>query len=271
MSFHNFESGAAIGAPVELVVFEKGSNVYRYTTHYEDVRINNTVYESVNIRRSKVERGEDLQRNGITLTAPRTLSFTNQYLIVPPSEIVKVVAMTFHINDPTRATRVAWRGRVVNVAFDGDNVNIKCETILTSLRRNIPRRLFQYNCPHVLYGSSCRAVRSTFTTVATIVSDTPLTLTVSGIDGFDDGYFTGGWVDYVNGNETSRAFIADHTGSVLTLTNRLLNVVSGNSVSVYAGCDRTIETCNQKFNNLLNFGGFPFIPEKNPFDGTPVF
>jgi uncharacterized phage protein (TIGR02218 family) len=34
----------------------------------------------------------------------------------------------------------------------------------------------------------------------------------------------------------------------------------GDTVTLYAGCDRTMATCNSKFNNLANFGGQPFIP-----------
>jgi hypothetical protein len=37
-----------------------------------------------------------------------------------------------------------------------------------------------------------------------------------------------------------------------------------------AGCDRTFATCQSKFGNSLNFGGFPWIPVKNPFAGDSI-
>ena len=40
--------------------------------------------------------------------------------------------------------------------------------------------------------------------------------------------------------------------------------VVGKQVIVYAGCDKTPQTCKNKFNNLQNFRGFPYIPVKNP-------
>jgi hypothetical protein len=37
-----------------------------------------------------------------------------------------------------------------------------------------------------------------------------------------------------------------------------------------AGCDHSVSTCAARFGNLANYGGFPFIPTKNPFS-TGVF
>ena len=38
------------------------------------------------------------------------------------------------------------------------------------------------------------------------------------------------------------------------------------------GCSRKIDTCVNKFSNELNFGGYPYIPIKNPMGaGTPIW
>ena len=44
----------------------------------------------------------------------------------------------------------------------------------------------------------------------------------------------------------------------------------GDDVIAYAGCDKLNSTCHTKFNNIVNFGGFPFIPSDNPFTGTII-
>jgi len=41
-------------------------------------------------------------------------------------------------------------------------------------------------------------------------------------------------------------------------------------VKIYPGCDRVRATCESKFDNLDNFGGFPWIPTKNPFGGSSI-
>jgi hypothetical protein len=58
----------------------------------------------------------------------------------------------------------------------------------------------------------------------------------------------------------------DEVAGTVSLIARLpLNVEVGNKVTLYAGCDKTQETCKNKFSNARNFGGYKFIPIKNPF------
>ena len=51
-------------------------------------------------------------------------------------------------------------------------------------------------------------------------------------------------------------------------------LATGDIVTLEAGCDRTCDTCRIKFDNLLNFQGFPFIPGEDwqisyPNEGAP--
>ena len=41
-------------------------------------------------------------------------------------------------------------------------------------------------------------------------------------------------------------------------------------IDMAPGCDLRRDTCAAKFGNLLNFGGFPDIPGRNPFGGTSI-
>jgi hypothetical protein len=35
---------------------------------------------------------------------------------------------------------------------------------------------------------------------------------------------------------------------------------TGTAFTAYAGCDKSMATCQGKFNNVINFKGMPFIP-----------
>ena len=80
------------------------------------------------------------------------------------------------------------------------------------------------------------------------------------IDAQEDGYFTGGHIIF--GDETRT--IVDHVGSIVTIMYKFKELEDNDSVDAYPGCDGKIETCKDKFDNLLNFLGFPFIPVENP-------
>lgn len=47
-------------------------------------------------------------------------------------------------------------------------------------------------------------------------------------------------------------------------------VAPGDRVRVVAGCDRRIETCRMKFDNVVNFRGFPAIPGEDWLIGNPA-
>jgi len=42
------------------------------------------------------------------------------------------------------------------------------------------------------------------------------------------------------------------------------------TVTLYPGCPRDRQTCNDRFNNLENYGGFDWIPSRNPFNGSSI-
>ena len=55
------------------------------------------------------------------------------------------------------------------------------------------------------------------------------------------------------------------TTSVLLIMTPFRELENGDAVTLYAGCDHTAATCLAKFDNLVNFGGCPAVPEFNPF------
>ena len=60
-------------------------------------------------------------------------------------------------------------------------------------------------------------------------------------------------------------FIVLHNGDDLTLIRPLYGLAASDSVNLYEGCDRSLATCIAK-GNVINYGGFPWIPQTNPFE-----
>jgi len=64
-----------------------------------------------------------------------------------------------------------------------------------------------------------------------------------------------------------RRSIVSHTGDQLELASPLLKQLQpGTRVSLFRGCDGARSTCASAFNNVKLFGGYPYIPIKNPFE-----
>jgi hypothetical protein len=62
--------------------------------------------------------------------------------------------------------------------------------------------------------------------------------------------------------------IIRHVGDTITLLVPIAGLTAGQAVSAFRGCARTYAECLSPFNNLVNFWGFPWIPERNPFKGV---
>ena len=49
------------------------------------------------------------------------------------------------------------------------------------------------------------------------------------------------------------------------------NLPAGQKVRLYPGCQHTLTICATRFNNLENYGGYPFIPLDNPFTSGTLY
>ena len=87
-----------------------------------------------------------------------------------------------------------------------------------------------------------------------------MTSTAFGIqpDGY---YYLGEAVAVING-ATYRRMIVAHTGNEIVIQYPFIGLTAPVNITVYAGCDKKAETCLNRFNNILNFTGFPYMTEE---------
>lgn len=103
--------------------------------------------------------------------------------------------------------------------------------------------------------------------------------TADGLDIYADGWFTAGKLTFVAGaNAGLSVEVKEHVndGTVsLTLWQQLPQpIAGGDTFTVTAGCDKRFATCHDRFNNVVNFRGFPHIPGNDfviryPVQGEP--
>jgi hypothetical protein len=125
-------------------------------------------------------------------------------------------------------------------------------------------------CNHVLWDAQCTAPKagSTLTKsnneyATTLTSQTTavgsVTLAVPGWTRFGspvvliDGFFTFGEVHC--GAEVRMCL--SHIGFAITINAPFIGAVAGVAVTAFPGCDHAVQTCRDKFNNVVNFGGHP--------------
>ncbi|MCB4455604.1 DUF2163 domain-containing protein [Leisingera sp. McT4-56] len=86
------------------------------------------------------------------------------------------------------------------------------------------------------------------------------------LPGFEPGWFGDGRLTVLSGAAEGlwaavKADQADASGRRVSLWEPIrAQVATGDLVRLEAGCDKRLESCRLKFNNILNFQGFPDIP-----------
>ncbi len=71
-------------------------------------------------------------------------------------------------------------------------------------------------------------------------------------------------------SETEMTVVRAADGDTLAAHTSGAPISFAAGVEIARGCDLRRDTCEAKFDNLDNFGGFPDIPGRNPFGGTSI-
>jgi uncharacterized phage protein (TIGR02218 family) len=273
MSYIATDRSVSNGTLIELYQFALGSFSYNYTSSDEDVTVLGVTYKTTQISRTTIKKNQEIASAAITITLPFDSDFAKEYLEAPPSQEATVKVSSYHEEDNSGEVLIDWIGRVATVKFkDETNADLRCETITTTLKRTLLRRNYQRQCPHLLYGAQCGVNRTLFKVEGSGASIAGVTLQMVEIGQQGDGFWTGGFVEFQNPNlPLQRRFITTHVGQFITMDLPISDRPAGTTIIVYAGCARNTETCKNKFNNLDNYGGMPYIPLKNPLNGTSIF
>ncbi|MCE5420249.1 MAG: phage BR0599 family protein [Acidithiobacillus sp.] len=264
MSYPARENSVSSAQPVELYRFAFGPRRWTYTSGQSEVQYQSESYVPVSIKRSNIEQGNDINRAGLAITLPRDHPLADLYLASPPEGVVSVTIYRFHVGDAE--TIVWWKGRVGGISFSGAELLLKCEPVASSLKRHGLRAHYQLLCRHALYSDGCGARKEAYRVDGSVAAVQGVYVQVAAAAGRPDGYFVCGMLQT---NEGSR-MIVHHQGIHLTLVAPMPSLAAGKVLRLYAGCDHALATCKDRFANLANYGGFPFIPTKNPFTGDAI-
>lgn len=134
-------------------------------------------------------------------------------------------------------------------------------------------RVYQKPCPAVLGDAACGfdLSRDGFKAVGQVVAlgaDHSLQVALAG--SFEAGWFARGALLVESGAALGLRGVIKHDVALdggqrqIGLWAELgADVAPGDQVILVAGCDKRVETCRFKFDNLLNFQGFPDIPSED--------
>lgn len=266
MSYQQSETGIASGSPVELFRFSAGAQRWLVTGAAQAVVYAGETYVPTAVRRTAPEITGDPGRTGLEIRLPRDHGIA-QIIASGVIEIpIDLVVYRLHRTDVLGEVIVYWRGRVSSGRLTGSELVIRADPPLAALRRDGLRGLYSATCRHALYSVPCGASATLHRIVGTVQSVAGSTLTIPEAASKPDGYFVGGFAKIGDARRT----ITVHAAAQITMLSPLQSAVVGASIELFAGCDHLLATCRDRFSNVVNFGGFPWLPAKNPHAGDGI-
>ncbi len=271
MSIDALEISDDDGTPERLFLFsmENGTN-WGYVNSTSNAFYNSIIYTPAVIDMDDISQAlsEDSPTMSIRIEADAAVA--QQFVPYQPLFPIRVRVYRHHFDDLDNEFKVEMIGEVINASFDEEEgmCVMQCRMVASNLDRRVPWPVYQKPCNYALYGPGCRVNKDLYRTDTNVVGI--LSNTISSPDfgaaastHSDPRWFVNGWAEVFATGESR--FIIGQTGDTLILQTPFITLEPNGIVRAFAGCDRSRQTCLNKFNNLDRHFGFPWPSQKNPF------
>lgn len=273
-------------APASLIALLNNSQHFKMADLYKITMVNGTVLRFTNYDADIVDGGFTYLSNNILIDRSRvrvvigvevdTLDITinphpadlvsgASFLKTCASGLLDGAFLTMYrvfsdTNGDNAGSFIHFSGRIADMNMTRSQVDITVKSDLELLSVKLPRNLYQANCLHTLYDGDCGLTRATWGVAGTVTGATK-TLINCGISNAA-GWFDLGYIIFNTGALAgTRRTVKSYNINNFTLLNPLpLVPTSGDTFTAFAGCNKSQATCTNKFNNVINFRGMPYVP-----------
>jgi len=173
---------------------------------------------------------------------------------------------------PDYGSLTVLRGNIGVIQWTADGFRADVQSHMRQLQRNV-NFLTTANCRHSLFNQfssssvgACTLNKSSYTYNGTVtsISVAKLKFSASGLSQ-PAQYMQNGILTWTTGpnaglkHEVKNHLVVAGVPVVELYLPTFTGIAAGHQFSITAGCDKTQATCKAKFNNGINFGGFPHI------------
>lgn len=160
-------------------------------------------------------------------------------------------------------TVIVFSGRVSDVSGSRSVVKVSVKSDIELLNVSSPRNIYQAGCMRTLYDGGCKVNRDRFTVDGRVTAHSANGNELRCNLSQAEGWFNQGVIKFTSGRNAglTRTVKTHLAGGMLHFALRLpYPPQNGDTFKIYPGCDKRQETCQNKFQNIIHFRGFPYIP-----------
>lgn len=244
--------------------------VYGYTDHDVQLTVDSVVYQPT----------PGLLRGNMSVSSTEQVSnqeFSTAWIDAPEEELLsglfdnaKIDVLHCSWKNPSYGGFIINSGNLGQIQWNSDGFTADVMGFMRALQKNV-NFIATGHCRHLLFSQfdeqhigACTLNKTSYTrtgTVTGILTD-QIKITASGLVTTNQ-YHTNGVLTWTSGTNSGKSHeIKNHLSSNNSLEFFLPtehDIQLGETFSITAGCDKTHSTCKSKFNNVINFGGFPHI------------
>lgn len=255
-------------------VTTESGDVFGYTDHDMPLTVSGIIYVPApglvrgNMSVSSTEQVSNQEFSTAWIDAPE------EDLLAGKFDNAKIDVLLCSWKQPNLGAFVVNSGNLGQIQWTSDGFSADVLGFMRVLQRSI-NFLVTGTCRHQLFSQydsqhigACTLNSVSYTktsTVASITTDKLIITAASANLWGTTGTATNGILTWTSGlNNGLKREVKNYTVSGATATIEFFlptdyDISNGDAFSLTAGCDKKFDTCKSKFNNVINFGGFPHI------------
>lgn len=250
----------------------EGTVITTFTSSNEAEVYNGETYLPKICGRGAIQNSSSIIKSTVDLKMPLKDPLAVHFM---GSSVDTLVRLDIYTKDEDGTVRALFRGRFTTSSPTDTELKMTFNSIFSSQRKVGVRPVFQRSCRHVVYDSGCTLsfdLKKVALVITAVASD-GITLTVPGLAAYPSGQFNAGVIQLSDG---SFRYVASHVGTTVVLVRSAPIILeeyaaAGHvNINMAPGCNQSTSWCSQVFGNILNHGGFPYIPVDNPTQSAVV-
>lgn len=271
MAYDDVERSNYDGLPVALYTFSLGPNLWHYVNGEEPVTVGGIEYLPMSINDNGSFQSGDVASDDFSIFCESSAGFLALFVATPPSSEMTAIVRHWNVGEDEAPVVGAY---IVRAAKRTTEIQweITCRAMTASLNRNGLRLGWTRSCPHALYDQNCKVNPELYRVPIVVQGLTGVSIISTDLSALSSGYLSGGYFEWEwHPGVMEKRAIETSSGAILYVLGTTDGLQVGQTIYAYPGCNRTISMCASRFDNVPNYGGFPHMPGKSPFDGDPVF
>lgn len=246
----------------------KDSTVLGFCDHDKDVVVGGVTYQAETgftptvMASSAALNVDNLDVEGMLSSG----SITEADIMAGKYDFAEIEIFKVNYQDLSQGVLKLSRGWLGEVSLKGQQFVAEVRGLTQRLAQRTGE-LYSPSCRATLGDARCGVNLALHTVTGTVTTGVSRYEIVDSARSEASGIFSGGLIMFNSGaNAGLKMEVKEHTYTP-TVGGRLVFVLplpyaiaAGNSYSLSKGCDKTLGTCKQRFNNILNFRGEPHVP-----------